>query len=97
MKRRPTCARRALVPSGKPAVAVPRPGVSGVQTVAVADVHGATTKFGAASVPLFAAVKPGAETLVLLCVLVRLNTSKNSESFIFSPIGKFFWIRVSKR
>ena len=63
-----------FVPSGKPPEAVPRPGVVGAHVVAVAEVQGATTKFGAVAVPLFAAVKPCDETPVLLTVFVRLNT-----------------------
>ena len=47
------------MPSGKPPEAVPSPGVVGAQVVAVAEAQGAITKFGAAAVPLFAAVKPG--------------------------------------
>jgi hypothetical protein len=67
-----------LVPSGKPEVAVRSPGVSGAQTEAVAEARGATTKFGAVAVPVSAAVKPEAITLVVLTVLVRLNTSNRS-------------------
>lgn len=45
---------------------MPRPGVVGAQTEAVAVAHGAITKFGAAAVPLFAAEKPCDEMPVLL-------------------------------
>ena len=62
------------------------PGVVGAQTVAVAEAHGATTKLGAAAVPVFAAVKPEATTPVVLTVLVRLNTSNRRLKDIFSPM-----------
>src|ERR1017187_277583 len=96
-KRTPASARRALVPSGKPAVPVRSPGVSGAQVVAVAEAHGAITKFGAVAVPLFAAVKPGALTPVVATVLVMLNTSKRSSSDILSRSGHVLARRPSKR
>src|SRR5579864_8239958 len=85
------------MPSGNPPDALPTPGGSGAQNGAVALVHGASTKLGAAAVPLFAAVKPVVKTPLLLTVFVRLNTSKLRARFIFSRMAKFLVRRVSKR